>query len=294
MRILVTGAGGRLGGAVWAELASAGHTVAALGRSELDVTSAEQVRTTIARLCPEAIVNCSAYNDVDGAETNRESAFAINAHGPSVLAQAASATGAILVHYGTDFVFDGTAAEPYAEDDTPNPLSVYGASKLAGESAVRCVRGHYILRVESLFGGSGVAGRRATIDWIAARLLAGSVVHAVVDRTVSPSYVFDVVHATRTLLEYQAPFGTYHCVNSGFGTWYELAVEVACALGIAGRIEPVTVADLKTVASRPRFCALSNLRLYGVGVAMPSWQSAIRRHLPSVVSTQIHVQAGAA
>jgi dTDP-4-dehydrorhamnose reductase len=292
MRILVTGAGGRLSGAVSAELASAGHTVAALGRAELDVTDAGHVRAAIARLCPEAIINCSAYKDIDRAETNRETAFAINALGPSVLAEAASATGAILVHYGTAFVFDGTALEPYAEDDAPNPLNVYGASKLSGESAVRCVRGHYILRVESPFGGSSVLRRRATIDWIAARLLSGGVVHAVVDRTVSPSYVFDVAHATRMLLEYQAPFGTYHCVNSGFGTWYELAVEVASALGIAGRIEPVTAADLKTVAPRPRFCALSNLKLYAVGVAMPSWQSAIRQHLS--LAGQGHVQAGAA
>ena len=294
MRIIVTGAGGRLGGAVWAELASAGHTVTALGRADLDITSAEHMRTAIARLCPEVIVNCSAYNDVDGAETNQAAAFAINAHGPSLLADTAEAAGALLVHYGSDFVFDGTAQEPYAEDAAPNPLNVYGASKLAGESAVRRVRGHYILRVESLFGGSCGVGRRATVDWIAAKLLAGAVVHAVVDRTVSPSYVFDVARATRTLLEYHAPFGTYHCVNSGFSTWYELAVEIACALGIAGRIEPVTAADLKTMATRPRFCALSNLKLYAVGVAMPSWQSAIRRHLPPLVTAQTHVQAGAA
>jgi dTDP-4-dehydrorhamnose reductase len=103
--------------------------------------------------------------------------------------------------------------------------------------------------------------------------------------------VFDVAHATRTLLEYQAPFGTYHCVNSGFSTWYELAVEIVCALGIGGRIEPVMAADLKTVALRPRFCALSNLKLYGVGVVMPNWQSAIRQHFSA---GRARVQAGAA
>src|SRR5262245_53168401 len=294
MRILVTGAGGRLGGAIRAELASAGHTVAALGRAELDIRCEGQVRDAITKLGCEVIVNCSAYNDVDGAEANREAAFSINAHGPAVLAEAASAAGVILVHYGTDFVFDGTASEPYGEDDLPNPLNVYGASKLCGETAVRLIGDHYILRVESLFGGSGIVARQATVDWIAAKLRTGAVVHAVADRTVSPSYVFDVARATRTLLEYQAPFGTYHCVNSGSGTWYELAVEIADLLGIGGGIGPVTAADLKTSARRPKFCSLSNLKLFGVGVPMPAWQAALRRHLLPELDADTHLKAGAA
>jgi dTDP-4-dehydrorhamnose reductase len=292
MRILITGAGGRLGGSIRGELASAGHSVTAPGRADLDITSAEQIGTAIAQLCPDAIVNCSAYNDVDRAESNQAVAFAINAVGPSLLADAAEAAGVVLVHYGSDFVFDGTALEPYSEEAVPNPLNVYGASKLSGESEVRRSRRHYILRVESLFGGSGARGHRATVDWIAGRLLAGAVVHAVVDRTVSPSYVCDVARATRMLLEHQAPFGTYHCVNSGFSTWYELAQEIARGLGIPARIEPITAVDLTAIASRPRFCALSNRKLHAVGVDMPSWESAIRRHL--VAAAQTDVQAGAA
>jgi dTDP-4-dehydrorhamnose reductase len=266
----------------------------ALGRGDLDVTNATQVEAAVAWLHPHVIVNCSAYNDVDGAEANRETAFAVNARGPSVLAEAASGSGAILVHYGTDFVFDGTARRPYAEDAAANPLNVYGASKMRGEAAVRRMRDHYILRVESLFGGSGVAGGQATVDWIAAKLLAGAVVHAVIDRTVSPSYVFDVARATRTLLENQAPLGTYHCVNSGFSTWYELAVEIANFFGIGGCIQPVLAADLKTIASRPQFCALSNVKLHAVGVAMPTWQSAIRRHFEPLIAARPGAQAGAA
>jgi dTDP-4-dehydrorhamnose reductase len=285
----VTGAKGRLGGAVRAELALAGHNVIALGRADLDITSTEQVGTVIGRLCPEAIVNCGAYNDVDRAEANQKTAFAVNADGPSLLADAAEAAGALLVHYGSDFVFDGAAAAPYVEDELPNPLNVYGTSKLSGESEVRRRCDHYILRVESLFGGSGARGHRATVDWIADKLLAGAVVHAVADRTVSPSYVPDVARATRMLLEDRAPLGTYHCVNSGFSSWYELAAEVARSLGITGRIEPVMAADLKTVAFRPRFCALSNRKLQAAGVDMPSWQSAIRRHLAATVFARTHV-----
>jgi dTDP-4-dehydrorhamnose reductase len=294
VKIVVTGSGGRLGGAMCAELASAGHVVIPLGRTDLDITSPERVRTVIARLRPEAIVNCSAYNDVDRAEANQAAAFAINGHGPSLLAAAAEAVGAVLVHYGSDFVFDGTALEPYVETNPPNPLSVYGASKLSGENEVGRMRRHYILRVESLFGGKGHAGHHATVDWIASKLLAGAVVHAVADRTVSPGYVRDVASATRKLLERQPAFGTYHCVNTGFASWYELAVTVSRALGISGRIEPVTAADLKTVASRPRFCALSNQKLKSVGVDMPTWESAIERHLAGVVGARAIVRAGAA
>jgi len=198
------------------------------------------------------------------------------------------------VHYGTDFVFDGTAPDPYTEDDPPNPLNIYGASKLAGEHEVRRTRRHYILRVESLFGGSGVNGQRSTIDWIAVKLLAGAVVHAVVDRTASPAYVFDVARVTRLLLENQAPFGTYHCVNSGFGTWYELATEIARGLATDGRIEPVMAVDLRTIAPRPRFCALSNRKLLAAGIPMPNWQAAIRRHLATAFGTEPGMRAGAA
>ena len=146
--------------------------------------------------------------------------------------------GTLLVHYGTDFVFDGTASAPYVEDDPVNPLSVYGASKLAGEAEVRSVcPHHYILRVESLFGGAGVGGHRATIDYIADTLVAGSTVRAFVDRTVSPSYVPDVARATRELIARSGPHGTYHCVSTGMTTWYDIAQHIAVELGVHGHIE---------------------------------------------------------
>jgi hypothetical protein len=164
---VVTGAGGRLGAALSAELVSAGHKVTGLSRTDLDVTDGEQVATVMRHLRPEVIVNCSAYNAVDAAESDPAAAFAANAEGPSFLADAAEATEALLIHYSTDFVFDGRALEPYSEDAPANPLGVYGASKLAGEHEVRRARRHYILRVESLFGGRGANGHRATVDQIA-------------------------------------------------------------------------------------------------------------------------------
>jgi dTDP-4-dehydrorhamnose reductase len=279
MRIVLTGAAGRLGAAMSAEAASAGHKVVALTRADLDISDAGRVASAMDRLRPDVMVNCSAYNAVDAAEANPAAAFATNVQGPSCLARAAQATGALLVHYSTDFVFDGTALDPYVEDHPTNPLSVYGASKLAGEVEARSTPRHYVLRIESLFGGCGVKGQRATVDHIVDKLLAGTEVRALVDRTVSPSYVVDVVRATIALIDRQASYGIYHCVNSGWSTWYELACEVARQLGVPARIEPAMTTDLKMVAPRPLFCALSNRKLLAVDIDMPSWQSAIGRHL---------------
>jgi dTDP-4-dehydrorhamnose reductase len=226
------------------------------------------------------IVNCSAYNAVDAAQADEASAFAVNARGPAILADAATAAGTVLVHFSTDFVFDGEARQPYSEDDPVNPLSVYGASKLAGEVGVRRAPRHYVLRVESLFGGLGVRGHRSTVDHIAETLRAGGMVRALADRTVSPSYVPDVAQATRALLEGNAPSGTYHCVSSGFTTWFDLAREIAQRLAVSeSRIEPAMIADFETAAPRPQFCALSNEKLRAAGICMPVWQSAIERHL---------------
>lgn len=261
------------------ELASAGHDVHALRRTDLDVTRDAEVAAAIDQLRPAAIVNCSAYNAVDAAESDRAAAFAINADGPANLARAAARCGAILVHYSTDFVFDGAAGAPYDEGSATGPLSAYGASKLAGEAEVRRLANHYILRVASVFGGEGVRGHAATIDQMADRMLAGSVVRAAIDRTVSPSYVADVSWASRALLEGNAPRGTYHCVNSGFATWYDVAVELSRQLGVRADVVPMKSAELPGAALRPQFCALSNHKLRTLGVEMPSWGSALERHL---------------
>jgi dTDP-4-dehydrorhamnose reductase len=279
MRIAVTGAAGRLGSVLSSELASAGHDVVALGHADLDVTNADQVAAVMTRLEPHAIVNCSAYNAVDAAEADQAAAYALNAHAPSLLAAAATSTGALLVHFSTDFVFDGTATEPYSEEAPTHPLGVYGASKLSGEHEVRRTPRHYILRVESLFGGLGVKGHRASVDAIIETIASGGVVKAFVDRSVTPSYVPDVVQAVRALVEGGAAYGTYHCVNSGWTTWYDLAHAVAARMGLPASVEPVLVGSVRTVAPRPRFCALSNRKLIAAGVPMADWLSAVGRHV---------------
>jgi dTDP-4-dehydrorhamnose reductase len=279
MHIVVTGAGGRLGATMVPALRVAGHRVTGLTRADVDVTDARAVEAVVTGLLPDVIVNCTAYNAVDAAEADPGRAFAVNEEGPVALAAAATRLGALLVHYSTDFVFDGTASEPYSEDAPTRPLSVYGASKLAGERAAGGADRHYILRLESLFGGQAAAGQRATVDLIADNLQAGVPFKVLVDRTVSPSYVRDVVRATSMLIERNAPFGLYHCVASGSTTWLELAEEIARLGGYTAKIVPVRSDEFQTAAPRPRFCALSNQKLIDLGIHMPTWTVALQDHL---------------
>lgn len=277
MKVLVTGAAGQLGSAIVAEFGSANEVVART-RGELDITDHSAVMRFVTSEHPTAIINCAAYNHVDQAEDEPELAFEVNALAVRSLARAASEIDAVLVHYSTDFVFDGTASAPYTEDDPPNPQSAYAASKLAGEYFAQDALRHYVLRVESLFGG---ARGKSTLDWIVEHLEAGREVRAFTDRIVSPSYVVDVARATRLLLERAAPYGLYHCVNTGQVTWYDLACRLAGQLGSSAKVVPLTLGDVALRAPRPRFCALSNAKLQRVRITMPTWQDALARYLAS-------------
>ena len=249
-------------------------------RATLDPTRLPETRATIVDAAPDLIVNCAAFNDVDGAESRPADAFAVNAFAVRTLARCAEEVGATFVHYGSDFVFDGTAAEPYTEDVPPAPQSAYGMSKLAGDwFALDAPRG-FVLRVESLFGSApGWTGRRGSFDGIVDGLEQGRSVGVFTDRVVTPSYVEDIARATRHLVDGGARPGLYHCVNSGSATWYEVAVEVARVLGVQARLEPITMDSKRLAARRPSYCALSNRKLAESGFVMPSWQDAVARWL---------------
>ena len=282
MRVVVVGARGQLGAAIVHECA-ASHDTTAFGHAELDVSDQAAVSAAMARVQPEVIVNAAAFNDVDAAEDHPIDALNGNAFGVRALARAAQAHGATLVHYSTDFVFDGKASAPYAETDRPNPQSVYAASKLLGEWFAQDAPRAYVLRVESLFGrAAGARPAKGSVAGILNTLKAGGSPKVFEDRTITPSYIVDVARATRQLFESQAAPGLYHCVNSGQCTWLEFAQELARRLDLEPRFIPVRLADMRLRASRPQFCALSNEKLRSVGIDMPSWQDALRRYLESV------------
>ena len=275
MKVVVAGSAGQLGTAIVRTFAAHAEVVA-LTRRDVDLADGAAVEARVAVERPDLVINCAAFNDVDGAEERAVEAIRVNAGAVRAMARACRDAGALFVHYGTDFVFDGGAARPYAEDDEPAPQSVYGCSKLLGDYFAADAPRHYVLRVESLFGG---VKRRSSIDRIADAMLKGERARVFVDRTVTPSYVEDVVAATRTLVDAGAPHGLYHCVNSGETTWHGLAVEIARVLGLDAELVPVRVADVPMRARRPQYAALSNDKLRRAGVEMPAWQDALRRYL---------------
>jgi dTDP-4-dehydrorhamnose reductase len=278
-RVLVTGARGLLGAAVAREFSRDGD-VRALDHAALDVTDERAVTAAIADARPEVVINCAAYNHVDRAQREPVAALRVNAFAVLTLSQAAQRTGAMLVHYSTDFVFDGEIGRPYTEDDAPNPRGVYAASKLLGDWFALENARSYVLRVESLFGAPGAGGvSRGSLATIVDRIRAGEEVPLFTDRTVSPGYTADIAHATRQLIERRAPAGLYHCVNSGAASWLMIAEEAARLLGLPLRAKPVTLESMALEAPRPRFCALSNSKLASAGIAMPPWEDALCRYL---------------
>ena len=283
MKILVAGATGQLGLGISRVFAREGQVVA-FPRSALDITDHEAVLRTTRETMPDVIVNCAAYNDVDGAEADPVTAMRVNGLGVHSLAKAANNIGAVFVHYGSDFVFDGNTNEPYGESSIPGPQSVYATSKLVGEWFAGETPRHYVLRVESLFGGGAeveVPGRRlgGSLDRMVDALLEGRPVQAFTDRVVSPSYVPDVAAATLGLVRRQAEAGIYHCVNTGLATWFEVAQVAASLLGGESRLAQTTLDKVQLGAVRPRFCALSNRKLLAAGVPMPTWEDALDRYL---------------
>ena len=279
MRIAVVGARGQLGTAVVHECAAAHETIA-LGRAELDVSDDAAVTAAMARVKPDAIVNAAAFTNVDAAEDRPLDALNINAFGARALARAARAHDATLVHYSSDFVFDGRATTPYTEAEAPNPQSVYAASKLLGEWFAADAPRANVVRVESLVGRAPGAGpEKGSVAGIRQVLLEGGSPKVFEDRTISPTFVIDAARATRALLESTASAGLYHCVNSGSCTWLQFAEELARQLGIEPRLIPVRMADVPLKAARPKYCALSNDKLRAAGITMPAWQDAVARYI---------------
>lgn len=279
MRVVVFGAAGQLGAATVAHWRMLGHEVVPLTRQDVDVTSRADVSEAVLASSPDVVINCTANNRVDDAEEEPSTAFAVNTWAVMAMAAALRGVDVTFVHYSTDFVFDGVTDRPYVETDAPNPQSAYGTSKLMGEWFAAEVFRHYVLRVESLFGG---AAARSSLDTMLRNMRSGVPVTAFADRTVSPSYIIDVAAATSALVCERMPAGMYHCVNSGMATWLDVARHLRDVAGLTNaEIRPVSSSSLNLRARRPQFAALSNAKLGSLGIAMPTWQDAVARHLAS-------------
>jgi dTDP-4-dehydrorhamnose reductase len=279
MRLLVTGAGGMLGRDVIAAAGDAGHEALALARADLDITDAAAVRAAVLAARPDALVNCAAWTDVDGAEADEAAATAVNGAGAGHVAAAAAAAGAHLVHVSTDYVFDGEATEPYAEDAPTGPRSAYGRSKLAGERAVAAASDRAaIVRSSWLFGPHG----RNFVDTMR-RLGAEREELAVVDDQVGcPTYTGHLAPALVAIAE-RGPTGVLHVAGGGRCSWFALAEATFAETGLNCRVRPQSTAAAGRPAPRPAFSALANTRRDAP--VLPPWREGLRAHLSRVEVT---------
>ena len=278
-RLLVTGAGGMLGRAVVDAATRLGHDVRACTRAELDVTDADATRLAIVADRPRAVVNCAAYTDVDGAESDWRNAEAVNAQGAANVAAAAAEIGALIVHVSTDYVFDGSKREPWLESDPVAPLGVYGDTKLAGEQAVAAATPlHAIVRTAWLFG----AGGRNFVDTMLALGSEREEVSVVTDQVGCPTWTGHLADALVELAERPDETGIHHIAGGGSCSWNELALEIFERAGIDCRVLPATSEQFVRPAARPAYSVLGTERRDPL--LLPRWQDGLAAYLASRVA----------
>lgn len=287
-RVLVLGRGGQVGRELAACLPQVAD-VTAHGRDTVDLRDRDQIRSAVNRARPEVVINAAAYTAVDNAETDRDAATAINATAPGIIAEAAAAVGAALIHYSTDYVFDGEKTEPYTEEDAPNPLGFYGVSKLAGERAVAAVRvPHLILRLSGVY--SHATGNFVTTIRKAAHTRAE--LKVVADQAGSPTWARTIALTTMAIVRDwrgadDSRGGIHHLAARGDPTRHALAVRIVDHARRRGDTR-LTAADVKAIrtadlpapgAARPRYSALSPAKLErAFGVVMPTWEHDLQAY----------------
>lgn len=257
MKLLVTGAGGMLGQEVVAAARRAGHGVVALARGDLDVSQTEVVRRRFEAERPDAVINCAAYTNVDGAEGDRATAFVLNREAPAGVAAAAAEVDAAVLHVSSDYVFDGRKGEPYVESDATAPLSVYGESKLAGEAPTAAANPrHFVVRSAWLFGRGG----RNFVETMLGLARERDEVRVVDDQVGSPTFCVDLAEALLRLVA-TGDYGLHHVAGGGACSWAELAAETFRQAEVDCRVTPITTAEMARPAPRPPYSALETEHL---------------------------------
>ncbi len=278
MKILIIGANGMLARDVIDAL-KAEHELAVCDHPDIDICRADSVMPFLDRHQPDWVLNCAAYTDVDGAETNWDMAFAVNGNGPGILARACRTQGILLCHISTDFVFDGRAQEPYCETDSVGPLSVYGQSKLAGEQQVQETFDDYLIVRTSWLFGHGGHNFVKTICRLAAER---PVVQVVDDQRGSPTSTVDLAAILKVALEKNLR-GIYHACNTGVCSWFEFAHEAVELAGLDGRVEPVTSEYMPRPAPRPAFSAMNCSKISrDCGLHIRHWREALRDYIAHI------------
>lgn len=279
MRLLVTGATGMLGRDIASAASAAGHELTALSRSELDITDAAAVQAAVAEGRPDAVLNCAAWTDVDGAETEAEQAFAVNGPGAGNVARAGAAAGAWTVHISSDYVFAGDKSSPYVESDPTGPKSQYGRGKLAGELAVAeaAPAAHTIVRSSWLFGAGGHCFPATILRAASDR----DQLTVVDDQVGCPTFTGHLATALIALAQDPIP-GILHVAGGGGGcSWYDFSREIVHRAGLSCEIVPGTTAALGRPAPRPAYSVLASIR--AGSPRLPDWREGLQAFLAAGV-----------
>lgn len=281
MKILITGAGGQLGREWVHFLEDSDHEVRACDSSALDITDSDAIHSVLSDEEPDLLINCAAYTNVDGAEKNPEAAYSVNEIGVQNLAHACNRHRVYLVHYSTDYVFQGSAEDKkklpagYDEEYPPSPENVYGKSKLGGEAAIEKFAERWmIIRVSWLSGRFGKNFIKTMMELSQTK----EKLQVVDDQIGSPAYCFDVVEKTMTLVSL-GQTGFFHVTSKGAITWYELTQEIIRLTGSNTTLEAVTSAEFPTKAKRPAYSLLNTQKIEGLGLEPISWKEGLKRLL---------------
>ncbi len=283
MKLLITGGGGQLGLALARRL-SPRHEVTTLARGQLDISDAKTCRETLEAVRPDVLLNCAAYTAVDRAETYRDAAFAINADGPRNLGRACGELGIFPIHFSTDYVFDGTATKPYAEDAATNPTSVYGESKLAGEIALADANpAHFIFRLSWVYSNDGANFYKTMLRLGGER----TQLRVVADQIGVPNYTADIAASIALVLERNTAelvscSGLYHLSSAGPTSWCDFARAIFDGAQMSDRVAvgAISTSEYKTAAVRPAYSVLDARRFAATfGGTIPDWRDGLQRCL---------------
>jgi len=270
--ILVVGANGMLGRDMTALI---GDTARGVDIDEIDITSLESTDRILKTLKPKTVINCAAYTDVDGCETNRETAMQVNGEGVAHLAMVSREIGARLVHISTDYVFDGSKGSPYVEDDAPCPLGVYGESKLAGEMNAAFNPDHLIVRTQWLYGLHG----KNFVETMLRLATEKDEISVVDDQIGSPTWTVDLALAILALLK-TGHRGVYHAANAGFCSWNGFARAIFEEAGQQIHVKGMTTVELNRPARRPLYSTLDCTKLeHDCGFQPQPWRSALKKYM---------------
>lgn len=275
MKVLLTGAKGMLARAILNKRPPS-WDLKAVDIDELDITDRAAVHETVLKFKPHLIINCAAFTRVDECEEKKDLAFAVNGTGVGHLAEAAYQVGAGLVHFSTDYIFDGTKRFPYEEEDPACPISVYGASKWEGECLVRkYLQAYLIVRTQWLYGEGGTHFVKTILN-LAKKM---AVLKVVDDQIGSPTWTEDLSRATLALIERGAT-GVYHLANSGQCSWYTFASKIVQEAGLPVKVIPCATAEFPRPARRPTYSVLSTSKATAtLGKSLPTWESALKNFI---------------